>query len=146
MATPNEVYEGIKRGDLLKCRPEFATVGFRWEDGMIQLALPQDCIEVVDAHPTIERVIFKPPATVVFWSDKMKTVVRCSECDSPKSRCAYYVGRGLCKRETGGYIEDRAEWEMNGLMAALVKRAYGNKAPDMIRKALESAERIGDAE
>ena len=29
--------------------------------------------------PDVERVIFSPPATVVFWSDGTKTVVKCME-------------------------------------------------------------------
>lgn len=30
--------------------------------------------------PTVERVLFSKPATVVFWSDGTKTVAKCSEC------------------------------------------------------------------
>ena len=33
-------------------------------------------------RPTIERVIFNDPATIVFWSDKSKTVVKCQPGDT----------------------------------------------------------------
>lgn len=29
--------------------------------------------------PDVERIIFNPPATIVFWADKTKTVVKCME-------------------------------------------------------------------
>ena len=31
--------------------------------------------------PGIDRVVFNPPATVILWSDKTKTVVKCCEKD-----------------------------------------------------------------
>lgn len=34
-----------------------------------------------ETKPCITRVIFNPPATIVFWSDKSKTVAKCSEKD-----------------------------------------------------------------
>lgn len=34
-----------------------------------------------DANTVIEKVIFNNPATIVFWSDGTKTVVKCSEND-----------------------------------------------------------------
>jgi|GEM_PF-3867643 len=35
----------------------------------------------VQAYPEIERVIFSPPATIVFWNDGTKTVVKTSPHD-----------------------------------------------------------------
>lgn len=29
--------------------------------------------------PTIKKVIFNPPATIVFWADGTKTIVKCME-------------------------------------------------------------------
>jgi len=51
--------------------------------------------------PEIENVIFNPPATVVFWSDGTKTVVKCGDMD-------------LYSRETG-------------LAMCIAKKVYGNK-------------------
>lgn len=31
--------------------------------------------------PGVEKIIFNPPCTIVIWSDKTKTVVRCTEDD-----------------------------------------------------------------
>lgn len=33
-----------------------------------------------ETRPTIERVLFNKPATIVFWSDGTKTVAKCNEC------------------------------------------------------------------
>lgn len=35
-----------------------------------------------DIKPTIKRVMFNPPATIIFWSDDTKTVVKCQEGDT----------------------------------------------------------------
>lgn len=51
--------------------------------------------------PEIENVIFNPPATVVFWNDGTKTVVKCGDMD-------------LYSRETG-------------LAMCIAKKVYGNK-------------------
>lgn len=51
--------------------------------------------------PVIENVIFNPPATIVFWGDDSKTVVKCQPNDT-------------FSRETG-------------LAMAIAKKVYGNK-------------------
>lgn len=35
-----------------------------------------------NSKPTIERVVFNDPATIVFWKDGTKTVVKCSKGDT----------------------------------------------------------------
>lgn len=35
-----------------------------------------------DKKPTIDKVIFNDPATIVIWSDNTKTVVKCQEGDT----------------------------------------------------------------
>lgn len=52
-------------------------------------------------HMTIDRVIFKDPATIVFWADGTKTVVKCQEGD-------------VYSKETG-------------LALCIAKKALGNK-------------------
>lgn len=60
--------------------------------------------------PVIENVIFNPPATIVFWGDDTKTIVKCQPGDT-------------FSRETG-------------LAMAIVKKAYHNKGNfnDVFRK------------
>lgn len=60
--------------------------------------------------PVIENVIFNPPATIVFWGDDTKTIVKCQPGDT-------------FSRETG-------------LAMAIVKKAYRNKGNfnDVFRK------------
>lgn len=50
--------------------------------------------------PQIKRVIYNNPATVVYWTDGTKTVVKCQSGDTFS--------------------------EETGLMAAMLKRIYGN--------------------
>ena len=51
--------------------------------------------------PEIKNVIFNDPATIVFWEDGTKTVVKCQDCDEFDPE--------------------------KGLAMAIVKKAYGNK-------------------
>ena len=61
-----------------------------------------------------ERVIFNPPATVVYWADKTRTVVKCGKNDE-------------YNRETG-------------LALCYMKKALGNKS-GTFNKALREAEK-----
>lgn len=51
--------------------------------------------------PRIKKVLFKNPATIVFWDDNTKTVVKCSE-------------------------NDKFDWE-KGLAMAIAKKFFGNE-------------------
>lgn len=59
---------------------------------------------------TIKKVIFNPPATIVYWGDGTKTIVKCQEGD-------------VYSKETG-------------LALAIVKKVYGNNGDynDIFRK------------
>lgn len=104
--------------------------------------------------PKIERVIFNPPATIVFWDDKTKTVVKCSECEaSPRPDCAMKIHYGACFRESDmrfllPYMDAQAEeeWKLRGIIAAMLKKAWGNVAPSMIAEALAAADWNGGAD
>lgn len=100
------------------------------------------------ALPKIERVIFNPPATIVFWSDKTKTVVKCSECQSAGGHeaCADYVRRSLCKTPCGSWLQRTCDWAWSGLLAAMLKKAWGSAAPSMIAEALAAADWNGGAD
>lgn len=53
---------------------------------------------------SIENVIFNPPATIVFWSDKTKTVVKCDskeEYDPEKG-----IAMAICKKMIGDNKRD----------------------------------------
>ena len=75
--------------------------------------------------PKITKVIFNGPATIVFWDDGEKTVVKCSEC-----------GDGRCLKAKG-YERDPEENAFHrplfcaihndpekAVMAAILKRVY----------------------
>ena len=38
-------------------------------------------LKLTNEYPTIKKVIFNKPATIVYWSDKTKTVVKCGKHD-----------------------------------------------------------------
>lgn len=67
--------------------------------------------------PNIVDVIYNKPATIVFWDDGTKTVVKCGKHDK-------YTGE-------------------HGLVMAIVKKLYGNNGRyyDIIRKWLPEDER-----
>ena len=66
------------------------------------------CLEIL-------RVVFNGPATIVFWSDKTKTVVKCGK-------------------------RDKFDPE-KGLAMAIVKKMFGNKGNyyNIIKKSLDNA-------
>lgn len=70
-----------------------------------------DSIPFVD----IEKVIFNGPATIVFWSDGIKTIVKCTEDDIYDQEKGFAMA--ICKRVLGDnfkkifkeYIEEENE-------------------------------------
>lgn len=58
-------------------------------------------IKTTYSFPRIKKVLFKNPATIVFWDDNTKTVVKCSE-------------------------HDDFDWE-KGLAMAISKKFFGNE-------------------
>lgn len=64
--------------------------------------------------PPIEKVIFNPPATIVFWDDGEKTVVKCKESEEFDYEC--------------------------GLAMAIAKRYFGSRSK--FKKAIGKAEKI----
>ena len=57
----------------------------------------------------VKKIIYNPPATIVFWEDGSKTVVKCAQYDEYDP---YY-----------------------GFLAALAKKVYGN--PSRVRKIVD---------
>lgn len=66
-------------------------------------------LKVSDNIPGIKKVIYNPPATIIFWEDGTKTVVKCQDDDV--------------------YDKER------GFMMALMKKLYGGpRFNDVLRK------------
>lgn len=59
----------------------------------------------------IKRVIFNPPATIVYWSDCTKTVVKCNVNDifDPEKGLAMAIAK-LCVGNTGAYYAEIRHW------------------------------------
>lgn len=73
--------------------------GILREGGVVE---PCTCLKNRKSVPGIKNVIFNNPATIVFWEDGTKTVVKCME----------------------GYIYD----EYTGFMAAVCKKLFGSSS------------------
>lgn len=62
---------------------------------------------------TIENVIFNPPATIVFWSDSTKTVVKCdahSEQYDPEKGLAMAISKKLMGDNKYEYYNTFLHW------------------------------------
>lgn len=66
---------------------------------------------------TIDHVIFHAPATIVYWSDGTKTVVKCQECDERICKHAL-LSDGTCQMDISG------SWKHDGLMHAMLKKNF----------------------
>lgn len=60
---------------------------------------------------SIKNVIFAPPATIVYWSDGSKTVVKCSEKDvfDPEKGLAMAIAK-RCGGNKGSYYKEIRHW------------------------------------
>lgn len=89
-------------GSYISFTPFEVTMSTTYGEG-VTVELNGDLINGVDlvdtVMPKIDRVIFAPPATIVYWTDKSKTVVKCKEGDQYDEK----LGLGLCflKKFTG---------------------------------------------
>lgn len=60
--------------------------------------------------PAIKNVIFNPPATIVFWDDGTKTVVKCSHEDfDPEKGLAMAISKKALGNK-GHYFEEFKKW------------------------------------
>ncbi len=76
-----------------------------------------------DTSLKIKKVIFNPPATIVFWDDNTKTVVKDDE--------NYWIGVHVISSKNGYSLKER--WRELGLLNAIAKKFYSNYE-DEIRK------------
>lgn len=63
------------------------------------------------AEASIKRVIFNPPATIVYWSDCSKTVVKCNVNDifDPEKGLAMAIAK-WCMGNTSAYYAEIRHW------------------------------------
>lgn len=101
--------------------------------------------------PTITNVLYSPPATVVFWSDGSKTVVKCGENDEfdPEKGLAMAISKKMLGNQ-GNYYNEFKKWtakcEVESLYPKLEIPAFGisweppepQKLADIIRERLAS--------
>ena len=83
---------------------------------------------------SIKRVIFNPPATIVFWSDGSKTVVKCSKSEAfdPEKGLAM----AIAKRAQGNcedYYKDISKW----CAGASAQKAKEKSKKDILDDVLE---------
>lgn len=84
----------------------------------------------------IKNVIFAPPATIIYWSDGSKTVVKCSEKDvfDPEKGLAMAIAK-RCSGNKGNYYKEIQNWvEKSGKKypgkTATQKKAAPKSNPD----------------
>lgn len=74
-------------------------ISLAYEDffnGSVGMALsPLNFVSVSKLMPNIKKVIFSKPATIVFWSDNTKTVVKCADGEEYSEE----VGLAMCIAE-----------------------------------------------
>ena len=90
--------------------------------------------------PRVTKVIFNGPATIVFWDDGEKTVVKCSECGD--GRCLKAKGYERDPEEPAFarpfFCEVHSDPE-KALMAAILKRVY-HGYQDVLREFVPEAD------
>lgn len=96
-------YDAIVQEFTVECGPcRSADVTFK---GILTECKPQHL------GPEVTKVIFNNPATVVFWSDGTKTVVKCSENDTFDPEIG--LAMAICKKafgNTGAYNNVFKRW------------------------------------
>lgn len=80
-------------------------------DGEFTNYIPKKRIKYYPRTERIKRVIFNGPATIVFWNDGTKTVVKCREGDTfdPEKGLAMAIAKKALGNENG-YYEDIKKW------------------------------------
>ncbi len=67
-----------------------------------------------EPSPHITNVIYNDPATIVFWSDKTKTVVKCSDQEiyDPEKGLAMCIAKKMLGNK-GNYYNEIRKWLKN---------------------------------
>ncbi len=82
----------------------------QWADRVLADASKKKEIPKMSAT-TIKNVIFNPPATIIYWSDNTKTVVKCSANDvfDPEKGMAMAIAK-RCAGNNGKYYKEIRRW------------------------------------
>lgn len=94
----------------------------------------------------IKKVIFNEPATIVFWADGTKTVVKCSKDDEfdPEKGLAMAIAKKFFGNENG-YSKNIKKWtdtyEKTNISIDTGAMGMGNSATDAITNVVDSAYR-----
>lgn len=75
---------------------------------------PNPVLKKLRLIPDIKNVIFNPPATIIFWEDGTKTVVKCSEYDDfdPEKGMAMAIAKKAIG-EGNNYYPEIKKWTKN---------------------------------
>jgi hypothetical protein len=67
--------------------------------------------DIAPKRPEIKRVVFNEPATIVFWSDNTKTVVKCQDGDiyDPEKGLAMAIAKKYLGNK-GSYCNEFKKW------------------------------------
>ncbi|MCR2034387.1 hypothetical protein [Adlercreutzia mucosicola] len=91
-------------------------------------------ISYPDQKRYIERVLYNAPATIIFWSDGEKTVVKCHECVMSGQCKRFRTKDGACGCQAF-HDGNPALWRREGVVNASLKRTFPNYI-DQLSKAL----------
>lgn len=96
----------FRQGDLITDRG--GNLSIRYGDGGLNAGKKSTSATNAAA---IKRVIFNPPATIVYWSDCTKTVVKCNVNDifDPEKGLAMAIAK-RCAGNTGEYYAEIRHW------------------------------------
>lgn len=96
---------------------------------------------------SIKNVIFAPPATIVYWSDGSKTVVKCSEKDvfDPEKGLAMAIAK-RCGGNKGSYYKEIQNWVEKSGKKYPGKPAAGKAVDlDVLKKYIAQAKKSYEA-
>lgn len=78
-STPQEIHEiSVIAKGLCDCLEEITTISPVVQEGRLRKVVRRKPLY----EPTVKQVIFNEPATIVYWKDGTKTVVRCQKGDA----------------------------------------------------------------
>lgn len=83
----------------------------RMKVGLHSDVFPAVDIDISKPECAITKVIFNDPATIVFWSDNTKTVVKCGDADIFDKEKG--LAMAICKKamgNKGNYYEEFKKW------------------------------------
>ena len=95
----------------------------------------------------IKDVIFAPPATIIYWSDGSKTVVKCSEKDvfDPEKGLAMAIAK-RCGGSKGSYYKEIQNWVEKSGKKYPGKPAAGKAVDlDVLKKYIAQAKKSYEA-